>query len=195
VDLLEIGTNLLEQGYVFGETETLHAFAKSELGPIQPGGLLIPQPQDRSQNTHSGMFGLGEFPWHTDGAVSDNPPRWLILSCLVNRSSANTQLYLPKSDELEILNGTVLRSQNSLRQIRYLPAISDRNGVTLLRWDPRACPPGDTSSSDLFRNVPPDVSVTWREGASLIVDNFRLLHRRTSIMGGRDRLIKRGYVY
>jgi alpha-ketoglutarate-dependent taurine dioxygenase len=141
------------------------------------------------------MFGLGEFPWHTDGAVSDNPPRWLILSCLVNRSSANTQLYLPKSDELEILNGTVLRSQNSLRQIRYLPAISDRNGVTLLRWDPRACPPGDTSSSDLFRNVPPDVSVTWREGASLIVDNFRLLHRRTSIMGGRDRLIKRGYVY
>jgi alpha-ketoglutarate-dependent taurine dioxygenase len=191
----QISEQLSSNGYAFGDTSRILDFADSHLGSRRPGGLLTPKTQNSSEGTHSGIFGLGEFPWHTDGAVSDNPPRWMILTCLRDKSNANTELYSPKEQELEVLRDLVLRSQNSLGQVRYLPAVSKRRGVPLVRWDPRACPPTDPVSADLFSESVADVSITWIEGASLIVDNYRYLHRRTRVIGGQERLLQRDYIY
>lgn len=71
----QISENLSSNGYAFGDTTGMLNFVDSHLGSRKPGGLLTPKIQNSSERTHSGVFGLGEFPWHTDGAVSLNPPR------------------------------------------------------------------------------------------------------------------------
>lgn len=184
-----------ERGYAFGDSTVLRELITLHLGVLKQGGLLKPKSVNETQNTHSGMFGLGEFPWHTDGAVSNFPPRWLILNCILAKAHANTELYLPRPHELDLLKATVLRSQNSLGQVRYLPAISQRNGTPLVRWDPRACPPIGSTTADPFANATPDVSIEWSEGKTLVVDNYKYLHRRTRVSGGLERVINREYVF
>lgn len=191
----QISEQLLSNGYAFGDTTRVLDFADSHLGSRKPGGLLTPKTENSSERTHSGVFGLGEFPWHTDGAVSLNPPRWMILNCIVAKARASTELYLPKPSELQLLKGTVLRTQNSLGQVRYLPAVSQRNGSPFIRWDVRACPPSATLTIDPFVDVTPDVSIDWIEGQTLVVDNYKYLHRRTSVTGGAERILSREYVF
>src|SRR5579871_6269045 len=56
-------------------------FRTSELAPVQQ---LTPKlMSEAGPNTYSGIYGIGEFPLHTDLAHWREPPRYLILRCLV----------------------------------------------------------------------------------------------------------------
>jgi len=188
-------SRLETQGYIFGKSEAVYEISLQALGVPQYRKDLRPDLKDENKSTHTGRFGLGEFPWHTDGAVSDVPPRWVLLTCLVNEAKADTELYLPSATQLETLNSIVLRTQNSLGQVRYLPAISVVGANPLIRWDPRACPPTDQLIVDMFDDAQPTASINWQVGQTLLFDNFKFLHRRTRVSDGQERVIRREYIY
>jgi hypothetical protein len=192
---LDIFKELELLGYFYGPTEEIRAAAQHSLGELIDGGSLRPSEKSESSQTHSGTFGLGEFPWHTDGAISPTPPRWILLSCIVNKSKASTQLYLPSDSELETMSSLLLRSENSLGQIRYLPAVFKDEYVSLIRWDARACPPTSLKFVAMFDSVSPYASINWEEKKTLIFDNHKFLHRRTKVVGGNYRLLQREYIY
>jgi hypothetical protein len=192
---MDLMSQLAAKGYVIGCSETINAIVELALGPLQDRQDLIPHLTDPDRNTHSGRYGLQDFPWHTDGAISDAPPRWVVLTCLANEARADTELYLPNSNQLAILNNVVLRTQNSLGHVRYLPAVSELEGNNIVRWDPRACPPTNPQVVDIFDKVKPTVSISWQVGQTLLFDNFRLLHRRTKVTHGQQRMLRREYVF
>jgi hypothetical protein len=192
---LGIFKELEHLGYFYGPTEQIRSEARDSLGDLVDGGSLRPSEKSETSQTHSGAYGLGEFPWHTDGAVSPTPPRWVILSCIINKSKAKTELYLPSNTELESMASLLLRSENSLGQIRYLPAVYKDERVSLMRWDARACPPTSLKFVNMFADVSPYVSINWEENKTLIFDNHRFLHRRTKVVGGNYRLLQREYIY
>jgi alpha-ketoglutarate-dependent taurine dioxygenase len=192
---LDFKSDLKKFGYFYGQTEFVRTSASTTLGDLKPGGVLRPSEEQPAAFTHSGQYGLGRFPWHTDGAISPSPPRWVLLSCITNRSKAATELYMPTTDQIIAMASLLLRSRNSFGQVRYLPAVSNQNGKALLRWDPRACPPTNTDSTAMFDDVSPTLSVDWDERMTLIFDNQKYLHRRTKVLDGNDRLLEREYIF
>lgn len=187
--------DLERDGYLYGDTKSIVALADSFLGARTPGGDLRPNRPDEAQETHSGVFGLGEFPWHTDGAIALNPPRWVLLHCKLSKAKATTELYRPTEPEIKTLGALLLRTQNSVGQVRYLPAISVVGSLRMMRWDSRACPPTNAELANVFDGVAATNSVEWQEGFSLIFDNFKYLHRRSRVTGGRSRHLVREYIY
>ncbi len=143
----------------------------------------------------SGTYGTGAFPWHTDGAVSTNPPRWIILSGKRINGNTHTELLDPLPDLRLKLRRTVLRVTDSRGRVRHLPASLPAKDGLRLRWDPRTCTPLTGVSLDEVTRHEPSARVPWVTGRVLIIDNFRLLHRRPAVSSVAERVLERTYVW
>lgn len=141
----------------------------------------------------SGAYGLGEFPWHTDGAVSSRPPRWIVLRGLRVPDRTSTEILDPGPSLLAEMRRTVLRAVDRAGRARHLPAAVPDNGRWRIRWDPRTCTPRVGLSLHEVDVQPTTAVVEWREGRVLILDNTRLLHRRPTVAAGR--VLERTYVW
>ncbi|GLU91293.1 TauD/TfdA family dioxygenase [Agromyces sp. NBRC 114283] len=143
----------------------------------------------------SGRFGRGSFPWHTDGAVSSRPPRWMVLRCTVDESSTPTEFLSLPADLLPELSRTmVTMTGRDGRKQRFAVATPVGGGAYKIRWDPRI---GRVDSGTLEARIealPVTFRVPWTEGATVIVDNHRLLHRRPEVEAGKRRLLTREYI-
>ncbi|WP_373319782.1 TauD/TfdA family dioxygenase [Rugosimonospora africana] len=69
------------------------------------------------------------------------------------------------------------------------------NGNSRLRWDPRTCTPRTGLAIKTVEDKPPTAYVEWRPGRLLIIDNFRVLHRRPAVHGQTKRVLERTYVW
>jgi alpha-ketoglutarate-dependent taurine dioxygenase len=144
----------------------------------------------------SGAYGLGAFPWHTDGALSTNPPRWLVLRAVTLERPTWTEILAPDADLIAQLRRTVLRGTDRLGRVRYLPALTRRpDGVDRVRWDVRTCPPVTGLKMTHVEQKPASALVEWQVGRLLIIDNARVLHRRPSVAEAGERRIERTYVW
>lgn len=92
-------------------------------------------------NTYSGMFGLNNFPFHTDLAHWQRPPRYFILHCVKGFADVPTLLLdgqsVVESVTADILQRAVVRPRRpqagSMRPLCLWQA--DTGEGALLRWD------------------------------------------------------------
>lgn len=184
------------RGYVVLEDQS-NAVVSERLGRSGPPTLLRPRGQNLADPwSLSGVYGLGKFPWHTDGAIAADPPRWVVMRAVHVSEPTCTELLDPPTETRELLRRTLLRTENRIGRIRYLPAaVPSKSGRLRIRWDPRTCKPRTgLTIEDMERNKP-TMSIDWRQNRLLVIDNSRFLHRRPAVGIGVDRLIERRYVW
>lgn len=192
-----ISRSLEEHGYVVLDQADDSGAAAAALGRAGPPVMLRARPRDAADPwSLSGVYGLGAFPWHTDGAIDPNPPRWLMLTAVQVTEPTCTELLAPTPEVWAALRRTVLRAVDRRGRVRHLPAaLPATSGRWRLRWDPRTCEPsGDMTIEDMARQDA-TAEVKWRSGRTVIVDNSRLLHRRPAVNETTTRLLQRVHIW
>ena len=215
--LSEIAENLVVDGFVKLERylplATSNA-AFSELGAViqLPGvdqvQVLTPRQKfDAPPNTYSGNFGVRTFPLHTDLAHWFLPPRYFALRCIVGSRDVSTNLFDTKDLIPAIGRTNLMRAlvrprrplQNRFPLLRLLA--NDECGGEIFRWDSLFIEPATASSvtihasvSNFLRFVEPRSIQLEHPGDTLVIDNWRMLHGRSSVseLDGRRR-IERSY--
>jgi L-asparagine oxygenase len=161
---------------------------------------------DAKSNTYSGIFGLEEFPLHTDYAHWETPPRYLILRCLEGTSSVGTYIFhssLLFNEAEDYIVRAVLapRRKHPEQTICTMPAVFFRHGIMGLRWDfiflkpvnVAAVKVGELVKSLVRRSV--ESLYLTEPYDTLIIDNWRILHGRSSVPPhGKNRNIERVYL-
>jgi alpha-ketoglutarate-dependent taurine dioxygenase len=143
----------------------------------------------------SGTFGQDAFPWHTDGAISSEPPRWLVLRPIDLSEPTTTELLSPCPELRERLQRTVLLAKDHVGRARYLPALMLTKDGHRIRWDPRTCRPRSTLTAQDIAAAIPDFIVKWELGDTLLIDNYKLMHRRPAVNATVTRTLERTYVW
>lgn len=171
--------------------------------------LLMPHEKSASTpNTYSGNYGLGAFPLHTDLAHWRKPPRYLILRCKVAAPDVATTLLDGKTIVATcgetVLSRALVRPrrpiQGSIPLLRLYQPTEGKFGM--LRWDQMFIKPSSKNGTLGFNLV---MDVIAREqvdnvyfndpGDTLIIDNWRMLHGRSSVpKGSEGRVIERIYL-
>jgi alpha-ketoglutarate-dependent taurine dioxygenase len=145
----------------------------------------------------SALYGLGEFPWHTDGAHWCTPPRYLVMACLeADEKVADTiicdgHLIAPlssaaaRSAVFRVINGG-----NSF-YVSVRPSLGH-----YFRYDPGCMTPLDDRALAMINamdhQLPErEVRIDWTKGKYLLLDNWRFLHRREATDGSTTRKLIR----
>jgi alpha-ketoglutarate-dependent taurine dioxygenase len=166
------------------------------LGRLGQPQLLHPTDRDGTRRwSLSGTFGRDAFPWHTDGAVSSSPPRWIVLRPVRLSEPTVTELLSLSAELCERLERTVLLAKDRAGRARYLPALTLTKDGYRLRWDPRTCQSRSTAvARDIAAAMPTSV-VSWKPDVTLVIDNYKLLHRRPAVSAAAQRVLERTYVW
>lgn len=143
----------------------------------------------------SDLNGLGRFPWHTDGAISRVPPHFIVLQ---NRtlSEVPTELVELPANLARDLGRVALLASDRFGNHQLLSAVDRLKGRDRIRWDIRTCAvrPGNDAIVDRVDSLQPQVTVQWTEARTLIIDNWRMLHRRPAVPANEERHLRRWYV-
>lgn len=168
----------------------------AELGRSGPPQILAARPSEAADPwSLSGVYGLGAFPWHTDGAIDPTPPRWLLLTAMEITSPTSTELLDPEPEVWAAMRRTVLRAVDRHGRVRHLPAAVPGTAGWRLRWDPRTCQPTGELTLQEMASQAPTVAISWRVWRTLVVDNSRILHRRPAVTEASTRLLRRVHVW
>jgi len=152
--------------------------------------LMPTRQEDAHPRSLSAVYGVGEFPFHTDAAYVPVPPRFMLLHLVEGTSDRPTLLHdvylFPfteeekriMSREVWLVNGGRGRFLTSLINDTLMP------GFTIVRHD-RGCmkPAYQTfGQSSLIlegycRKTDP-LTISWTRELVLILDNWRMLHAR-----------------
>lgn len=212
---MSIKDEVLHQGYalIHGYFPKIDILAiANQLGKtLEPwdGGMvqdLVPR-SNSTPNTYSGIYRLGAFPFHTDLAHWRSPPRFLVLRCVTGYSSVPTLLIdgkaIVESLSFEVLGRAIVKPrrprQGSLPLLRLCASIADE---CCLRWDDvflqSASNVGAVAMSrmrDYISNCKPVKIRLVELGDTVLIDNWRMLHARSSIPAGCEkRKIQRVYL-
>ena len=183
-----------------------HTFG-SETSSIQ---ILTPRTAiNKNRRRYSDIYGLGEFPLHTDLAHWARPPRYIMLRCVAGCTDVYTSL-LPVSFLNTIVDKSMLLQamfcSEPLRRDHsgsILPMIFTDNNVNGLRWDQHSLKPMNTAafavgqSMSITESKHSEMSVQYLAdiGDTLIIDNWRCLHGRGRVSKeGQHRRIQRIYL-
>lgn len=170
---------------------------------------LTPRKESEApESRYSGVFGLSEFPLHTDLAHWAIPPRYFMLRCIHGANDVATKL-LPASAVVSTVGHAILRRAlvKPRRASRYgnvglLPLLFFSGQTNGLRWDSLFLTPMSAAARDVMDFMTGSEG-TWSElkeivlvrpGDTLIVDNWRMLHGRSDAVAGPNRIIERIYL-
>jgi L-asparagine oxygenase len=171
---------------------------------------LTPKDQkDAPPNTYSGNFGSAEFPLHTDLAHWAVPPRYLALRCIQGASNVATRLLdgrvLLREFGAGVLQMALVQPRRPMKNGKQLLRLLDTTvDVDLLRirWDSLYLTPATRLANVVFVNIcsflatiKPHEVVLRDRGDTLIIDNWRWLHGRSSTEAdSHSRHIDRAYL-
>ena len=186
---------------VIGTLETV-----SGRGPIQ--ALTPKQVNDSQPNTYSGNFGISEFPLHTDLAYWSIPPRYVALRCVGGATNVHTKLLVGDNLVSKIgknnLQVTLAQPRRPINARMHLLRLLDRHSkqkLDILRWDEIFIKPATEKSKctfDLFRKYLSEEEILEvclsEPGDTLIIDNWRCFHGRSSAPNSSNRHIDRAYL-
>ena len=181
----------------------------SSLGNLVRGRRQIVETLRPIHNTNSlpkslsAMFGLSDFPWHIDTAHWTTPARYIVLGCidpgalpiptiLLDWKAAELPRHLPSS-----LDSARFLVKNGGRSFY---AVMRMQNTKYFRHDVGCMIPTDKIGSSLqhtinnFRYSTMEVSIDWDAGIIVVIDNWRMLHRRTVATFSQDRCLLRCYV-
>ena len=200
------GWTLLSRLQLEGATAGVHCLALArQLGkPVATRGrglvdVLVPQVSSQAKpRSLSAQTGAGPQPWHVDLSHCTEPARYLVMSCLREgqaqaptelldrnaflsqwaRSDASSEPFLVRSGRRSFY-GTIL--EGSKQFVRFDPGCM--HGVT-------------KRAKELMRRLleeapPPTYVHQWVAGDFLLIDNWRLLHRRTDAGESLNRMLLR----
>ena len=172
--------------------------------------VLRPSHQAASSSTrYSGIYGLAEFPLHTDFSYWLRPPRYLLLRCLKGSAAVTTSLLdwseLSAVTSLTALRRAIVRPRRRATSGAHclLPLVFHVGGACGFRWDPvflvpmnkPACQFGEIMSSRPWKRATLMSLVLADPGDTLIIDNWRLLHGRSEVPSGQvGRRLERVYL-
>lgn len=158
---------------------------------MRSAGELIEElrPQEEgmaNKNSLSSRHGKRVFPFHTDCAFWLVPPRYLILRATGNSSGTPTRI--AQVDWLNDAPDLLERARTSIFKVingrqSFLSPILERN---FLRFDRDCMIPGTSGSHTLFQELDAAIpqskilDVEWSDGFCLVIDNWRVLHGRSS---------------
>lgn len=187
---------LKQDGYLLLSSRDSPDELIKRLGRVGQPVLLRPTDRDHARRwSLSGTFGRGTFPWHTDGAISSYPPHWLVLRPVSLSEATATELLNPSADLRDRLGRTVLLAKDCAGRARYLPALISTEAGYRIRWDPRTCRSRSMAVAKDIAEAMPTLVVTWEMGVTLVIDNYKLLHRRPAVSAATQRILERIYVW
>lgn len=163
--------------------------------------------QHASPVSYSGMYGFGEFPFHTDLAHWRQPPRFLVLRCLTGFREVPTLLVDGHHLIQRIGPGRLSRALVRPRRprngrISLLRLYQKGEAEGLLRWDSKFIAPSGSAGTEAYAEMQAAIAETTpirielQEPAdTLIVDNWRMLHARGDIPEHcKGRRVERAYL-
>lgn len=151
---------------------------------------LMPRLKDNKlSNTYSGIFGVEEFPFHTDLAHWFVPPRYILLRCVSPVLDVYTKLI--DSTELYSKNECGLLSRAHFKSRKKLDRTSNilrlKQGK-IFRWDSIFIKPINESANDIYElirlridNAEYQNIALKKKGDCLLIDNWRMLHGRSAV--------------
>ncbi len=190
-------------------TDELVSLADS-LGEITPSRVdgppvdeLRPKPASLAPSRSlSGKHGLGAFPFHTDAAHHEVPPRYVLLRLASQRPSTRRTLVAPMPGRLTVRDRDVLEHDVWLvdgGRGRFLTSVlTNTHGARdLLRFDEGCMRPADNAFGDaravLLRVLASrSVGIAWVPSQTVVLDNWRTLHAREGApVDDEDRVLER----
>lgn len=148
----------------------------------------------------SARYGLGTLPFHTELSHRARPCRYLLLGCIDPGSPAAATTLLGwqtldlSQTELHLLEDTPVLVRSGRRSF-YSTILAP--GGAFLRYDPGCLEPVDERGREALALVAdriadaPSAAHHWRQGDILIIDNWRVLHGRSSSHRGSGRRLAR----
>lgn len=177
------------------------------LGTRVPGraGALeeVIEPQgadDAHPRSLSARYGLDAFPFHTELSHRTRPCRYLLLGCIDPGSLTAATMLLDwrtlgfSSQELDLLEGTAVLVRSGRRSF-YATILAP--GGAFLRYDPGCLEAVDQRGCIALALIEERIAAGspqvhhWRRGDILIIDNWRVLHGRSSSDRGSGRRLAR----
>lgn len=162
--------------------------------------VLVPQTGSSAhRRSLSATYGLGSFPFHTDGAHWITPPRVVILACVEDETGRPTRLVhwktLSRQAEIEgDVRGAVFRVRNG-RYSFYAQALSAERDW--FRYDPGCMQPANREAYRVSERLLETggavscIDVHWRPGRVVAFNNHQMLHGRGEAMReGKRQLIR-----
>jgi alpha-ketoglutarate-dependent taurine dioxygenase len=183
-----------------GALEIAHQLG--EVRQSEPDLLSAKSAEEARSWSLSGEYGRAAFPWHTDGAVADSPPRWVIM--LLEEASNHpvpTELCNPfnqlSGTHLDAVRRAVLKVTDKNGKARYKSMLHCSRAGSIFRWDPRTCqlPASQSDLAVAMRNLTADTCVQWKPQRLLVFDNWHLIHRRPPVAPGEVRTLSRIYAF
>lgn len=160
--------------------------------------LLPLNKADAEPRSLSKMIGTGRQPWHSDMAHRIEPAKFLIMGmCNASVHSASTELleaskFIP-AELSEDASSEPFLVRTGAKSF-YATIIS--KSLPFIRFDP-GCLEGATIRGKILmnslgtRNLAATYRHEWSSGSVLIIDNWKMLHRRTSAAKSTDRILYR----
>ncbi len=156
---------------------------------------LIPRAlHEAAPNTYSGNFGRSIFPLHTDLAHWARPPRYVTLRCISGAPHVATLVLdgqaLVANVGADALRMALVQPRRPMRNGKQLLRLLERSGDSspdLIRWDGLYLRPASSMAASVYEMVrsflarakPTEVALL-EPGDTLIIDNWRCLHGRSS---------------
>jgi hypothetical protein len=205
-ELVTHGWALLTGPQREGATAGVHCLALArQLGTPTPTrgrrllDVLVPQVSSQaSPRSLSAQTGTGPQSWHVDLAHRAEPARYIVVSCLrEGQAQAPTELLDRKSFLSRREEGNALSEPFLVRSGRcsFYGTILDGT-KQFVRFDP-GCMQGATKrAEELMRRLldkapQPTYAHQWAAGDILLIDNWRLLHRRADASESLSRALIR----
>ncbi|MEB0043594.1 hypothetical protein [Pseudomonas sp. MH10] len=161
---------------------------------------------DLDLHTYSGVFGLNDFPLHTDYAHWESPPRFLMLRCLKGNPLVSTYL-LSVPDILDRLDGcaeraiVVPRKTHLDQLICPMPICFQKNKKSGFRWDFLFLKPLNQAAINVGESIKLAQTNLSKKiclsnpGDTLIIDNWKMLHGRSAVpTSATHRELERVYI-
>lgn len=212
---LEIRDEIRKSGYIFFSShrpnDSIVKIAEDFGKPLNPweDGLiqtLVPR-SEGAPNSYSGIFGLNHFPFHSDLAHWRTPPRYLLLRCVTGYADIPTLLIdghdLIDAVTLDMLARAIFKPRRPRDGSVSLLRLCDRIEEDIrIRWDEVFLKPAsrigevaDLRVREWLSTCKPTALPLAESHDTLLIDNWRMLHARSSILPGREnRVIERVYL-
>lgn len=160
---------------------------------------LIPLEKDQAHpKSLSALTGLGVQPWHVDFSHCQTPARYIILACEHEGSNPVhtelvywTSLFDAADQEAALAEPFLVR--NGCHSF-YATILT--HSQQYLRFDPGCMQPVTKGAKKLMgklssKNINPIVQIDWESERAVIIDNWRMLHRRLDAHGTEGRVLLR----
>jgi len=166
--------------------------------------ILTPDKVSSAKLSLSKIYGLNSYPFHTDGAQYEIPPRFLLL---INKTKGDNKTKTLLKDGLHLSENNKPLFYNSIFQIRgngfkeLSPIVNNRKikEHSILRYNPVIMDSIIKKKKvEINKTIESakEIEISWLPKSYLVIDNWRMLHSRTAVEETENsRIIERTEFY